>query len=144
MVGGTVTGMIVIGCYVRITAVNLDDNVRGGMTALPNANADAAGGLPLSDAGGLDIDTLLGRLDAAITSRSSHNAAAAADAVWDEALNDHKTKNTFGGLQAMVSKWEITSNQLKLYSYDGTLLYTFNLTRDAEATEFNPDLRTPV
>ena len=38
-------------------------------TALPAAAADAAGGLPISDAGGLDIDTLMGRLDAAITTR---------------------------------------------------------------------------
>lgn len=35
-------------------------------TALPDAAADAAGGLPISDAGGLDMDS---RLDAAITSR---------------------------------------------------------------------------
>ena len=40
-------------------ALDLDDAVRGGMTALPNAAADAAGGLPISDAGGLDIDTKL-------------------------------------------------------------------------------------
>ena len=40
-------------------AMDLDDAVRGGMTALPNAAADAAGGLPISDAGGLDIDTQL-------------------------------------------------------------------------------------
>ena len=31
-------------------------------TALPAAVADAAGGVPISDAGGLDIDTLLGRI----------------------------------------------------------------------------------
>lgn len=31
-------------------------------TALPNAAADAAGGLPISDAGGLDLDTILGRI----------------------------------------------------------------------------------
>ena len=29
------------------------------MTALPNANADAAGGLPISDAGCLDLDAQL-------------------------------------------------------------------------------------
>lgn len=33
-----------------------NDVVRLGLTALPNAAADAAGGLPISDAGGLDID----------------------------------------------------------------------------------------
>jgi hypothetical protein len=37
-------------------AVDLDDSVRAGLTALPNAAADAAGGLPISDAGGLDLD----------------------------------------------------------------------------------------
>lgn len=40
-------------------AFDLDDSVRGGMTALPNAAADAAGGLPISDAGGLALDTQL-------------------------------------------------------------------------------------
>lgn len=35
------------------------DAVRLGLTALPNAAADAAGGLPISDAGGLDLDTQL-------------------------------------------------------------------------------------
>ncbi len=57
--GGTVTGMVVIGAYVHLTAVNVQDAVRAGMTALPNAAADAAGGLPISDAGGLDIDAKL-------------------------------------------------------------------------------------
>lgn len=36
-----------------------DDVVRLGLTALPNAVADGAGGLPISDAGGLDLDTQL-------------------------------------------------------------------------------------
>lgn len=45
-------------------AVDLDDSVRAGLTALPAAAADAAGGLPISDAGGLDIDTILGRITA--------------------------------------------------------------------------------
>ncbi len=40
-------------------AVDFNDAVRGGMTALPNAAADAAGGLAISDAGGLDLDTKL-------------------------------------------------------------------------------------
>ncbi len=39
-------------------AADLDDSVRLGLTALPNAAADAAGGLPISDAGGLDLDAM--------------------------------------------------------------------------------------
>ena len=35
-------------------------------TALPNAAADAAGGLPISDAGGLDMDSISARLPAAL------------------------------------------------------------------------------
>jgi hypothetical protein len=42
-------------------------------TALPDAAADAAGGLPISDAGGLDLD---GRLDAAVSSRLAPTVAA--------------------------------------------------------------------
>ena len=57
-VGGTVTGMVVYGGRIRLTDVDLGDGVRGGMTALPNAAADAAGGLPISDAGGLDMDAI--------------------------------------------------------------------------------------
>lgn len=40
-------------------AVNLNDSVRAGLTALPNFAADAAGGLPVSDLGGLDLDAKL-------------------------------------------------------------------------------------
>jgi hypothetical protein len=45
---------------IQLTDVDLNDGVRGGMTALPNAAADAAGGLPISDAGGLDMDAASG------------------------------------------------------------------------------------
>lgn len=54
---------------IPLTATNPQDAVRAGLTALPNAAANAAGGLPVSAAGALALDTLLGRLDAAITSR---------------------------------------------------------------------------
>ena len=50
-------------------------------TALPSAAANAAGGLPVSVAGGLDLDTLLGRIDVLLSSRSSHTAAN----VWEHA-----------------------------------------------------------
>ena len=43
---------------IDITDVDLRDAVRAGMTALPNAAADAAGGLTISDLGGLDLDAM--------------------------------------------------------------------------------------
>jgi hypothetical protein len=42
----------------RVVAYNPDDATRLGLAALPNAAADAAGGLAISDAGGLDLDAL--------------------------------------------------------------------------------------
>ena len=42
-----------------LIAVDKLDTVRMGLTALPNAAADGVGGLPISDAGGLDLDTKL-------------------------------------------------------------------------------------
>lgn len=45
LVHGTVTGMVVIGCYIELVAYDPADTVRLGLTALPNAAAEAAGGL---------------------------------------------------------------------------------------------------
>jgi hypothetical protein len=75
-------------------------------TALPDAAADAAGGLPISDAGGLDLDTQIGTdIDAILADTdelqanqgdwatavgfSTHSAADAANAVWDETATGH-------------------------------------------------------
>jgi len=57
--GGTVTGMVVLRGRVRLVNFDLEDAARMGMTSLPAAAADAAGGLPISDAGGLDLDAKL-------------------------------------------------------------------------------------
>lgn len=45
LIHGIVTGMVVIGTYVELVAFNPYDAVRLGLTALPNAAAEAAGGL---------------------------------------------------------------------------------------------------
>lgn len=56
VIHGTATGMVMLPKTINLVAYNPQDNVRLGLTALPNAAADAAGGLPISDAGGLDLD----------------------------------------------------------------------------------------
>ncbi len=58
-IGGTVTGMVVLPVTIQLVDFDPDDAVRMGLTALPNAAADAGGGLPISDAGGLDLDSVL-------------------------------------------------------------------------------------
>lgn len=45
LIHGTVTGMVVIGCYIELVTYDPYDSVRLGLTALPNAAAEAAGGL---------------------------------------------------------------------------------------------------
>jgi|LSQX01.2.fsa_nt_gb hypothetical protein len=58
-----------MGCLPTTFHIDTIPVVRGlAGTALPNAAADAAGGLPISDAGGLDLDTYIKRMEAAFTS----------------------------------------------------------------------------
>ena len=61
----TVNGTGFQPAHKEIQLVDYDptDSVRLGLTALPAAAADAAGGLPISDAGGLDMDNLKAELD---------------------------------------------------------------------------------
>lgn len=66
------TNMAPVLLEIQLVSYDPNDAVRFGLTALPNAAADAAGGLPISDAGGLDLDA---RLDAAITSRLAPTTA---------------------------------------------------------------------
>ncbi len=56
----SVTGAGFHPVHMEIQLVDYDpeDAVRLGLTALPNANSDAPGGLPISDAGGLDLDAI--------------------------------------------------------------------------------------
>lgn len=49
-IGGTVTGMVVIGSYHPLVAYDPADATRLGLSALPNAAAAANGGLPTVDA----------------------------------------------------------------------------------------------
>ena len=77
------------------------DAVRIGITALPNAAADASGGLPISDAGGLDMDAILadtnelqgdwtngGRLDNILDARASQTSVDTVDSNVDTILVD--------------------------------------------------------
>ena len=52
------TNMAPVLLEIELDKIDYRDSVRAGLTALPNAAADAAGGLVISDAGGLDIDTM--------------------------------------------------------------------------------------
>jgi len=86
-----------------------------------------------------DIDTLIARISEALTT------ALIAAAVWDEDVTGHETVDTVGRvLSAFMGKWVMEGNQLKCYGLSGNLLFTFDLTRDGEPTEFNPKKRDPA
>jgi len=74
-----------------LVAVDKLDGVRMGLTALPDAAADAAGGLPISDAGGLDLDDLLTttELSSAFTEIKGATWASSTDTL--EAIRDSIT-----------------------------------------------------
>lgn len=61
-----------------LVAFDPHDAVRMGMTSLPNAAADAAGGLPISDAGGLDMDGIAAAAAAATLAGVDTSSEAAA------------------------------------------------------------------
>lgn len=76
LVHGTVTGMVVIGCYIQLVAYDPFDTVRLGLTALPNAAAEAAGGLYTRGTGAGQINQPAnGAIDA--------NAISAAGTAWN-------------------------------------------------------------
>ena len=84
---------------VPLVNFNSQDGVRLGLTALPNAVADAAGGLAISDAGGLDIDGL---------------ATAAALATVDTEVGDIQTDldNATDGLGALKTLIDTVNTDL--------------------------------
>lgn len=75
---------------IEVVSVNKFDAVRGGMTALPNAAADAAGGLPISDAGGLDLDNRMPAAAAITNLNTVYNTDFATNY---DATNDRWTVN---------------------------------------------------
>lgn len=67
----TATGAVPAAFTIYTTAADPTDSVRLGLTALPNAAADAAGGLPISDAGGLDLDAKLATATSALATAAN-------------------------------------------------------------------------
>lgn len=91
-IGGTVTGMIVIGGRVQLIDFDPNDTVRLGLTALPSAAAEAAGGLYTRGSGAGQINqNANGQIDSRAVAilngiiAAATFAANALDAVWSTA-----------------------------------------------------------
>jgi hypothetical protein len=144
----------------NLVAYNKLDGVRLGLTALPNAAADAAGGLPISDAGGLDLDSIKtdtaailadtgtdGVVVASIAANAITAAAIATDAgaeIADAVLNRDMSTGTDSGsttvrtprqaLRFLRNKWAIAAGTLTVYKEDdSTSSWTASVSTDAAA-----------
>jgi hypothetical protein len=144
----------------NLVAYNKLDGVRLGLTALPNAAADAAGGLPISDAGGLDLDSIKtdtaailadtgtdGVVVASIAANAITAAAIATDAgaeIADAVLNRDMSTGTDSGsttvrtprqaLRFLRNKWAIAAGTLTVYKEDDvTSSWTASVSTDAAA-----------
>ncbi|MHC4984178.1 MAG: hypothetical protein ACYTF6_13550, partial [Planctomycetota bacterium] len=97
-------------------AMDFDDSVRAGLTALPNAAADAAGGLPISDAGGLDMDAGI----AASRSRVTLTGTAAAGAATTITLTGGvATTGYYNGQLVVITAGKGIGQARQILSYDG-------------------------
>ena len=98
LVGGSVTGMVVIGEYIHLVAVNSQDATRMGITALPNANAEAAGGLYTRGTGAGQLNqTANGRSDANVVALATSvitNQACAANFITESKLAANMLTNS--------------------------------------------------
>lgn len=129
MVGGTVTGMIVVGCYVPLVDFNPYDGVRLGLTAIPNVAQGSTGSIPVSvdTSGRVDVlkingtsqtardigasvlvssgtgagqlSVTSGVIQSSVETIQATPLGAIADAVLDEDLSTHTTAGTLGQLQ---------------------------------------------
>jgi len=88
-VGGTVTGMVVLPVTIQLVDFDPDDATRMGLAALPNAAADTALGLPISDLGGLNMDEIASNVAAILADTAVIGALGAGlsnipwNAAWD-------------------------------------------------------------
>jgi hypothetical protein len=103
------TNMAPTGLEFELDAINYQDSVRHGATALPNVAAGAAGGLPLGNASGQVTSDLT---QAVPTTNTAHTIG--------DALNAARAQG-FG-------KWTLVGTTLTLYASDGTTaVRTFTL-----------------
>ncbi len=139
-----------------LVAYDQHDGVRLGLTALPNAAADAAGGLVISDAGGLDADaqradvaailvdtgtTLDGRLPAALVGgrMDSSTGAMAANVLTAAAIASD------AGTELGTAVWATTTRELtagtNIVLAKGTGVTGFN---DLSAAQVNTEVDTGI
>lgn len=112
-------------------AIDLDDGVRAGLTALPNAAADAAGGLPISDAGGLDLDAIKAATDELIVQETTIDTVETADTVFDLIAGSAQNDAYNNMIVAIIDAGDGSAETRRITDYVGA---DKRITIDAEIT----------
>jgi hypothetical protein len=109
---GTVTGMILKEVVVQLVDIDLNDSVRGGMTALPNATAAASGGLPTVDStNSVKIQTRFKKNQAlanypfVMTDSTNHNPATGLTVSVTRSLDGAGSFTSVGTATEMANGW---------------------------------------
>lgn len=118
------TGATDVVINIVTTAGDPTDGVRFGLTALPNAAANAAGGLPISAAGGLALDTKIGGLTFTSAGKVDANTlfiegVDATDQIRDSILSD---ATRFAGADIAAIKGFIDTEISTLITNVGTVI----------------------
>lgn len=137
-VGGTVTGMIVIGTYHPLVDYDPQDTVRLGLTALPNAAAEGAGGLYTRGTGAGQIaQDANGTIRAGLADDAITAAKIADDAISSEHINTGAiTADAFAAdaiVAATLATGAITSDAFAADAIVAATLATGAITSDAFA-----------
>lgn len=119
----------------RLVSFNAQDGVRLGLTALPNAAADGAGGLVISDAGGFDVDnrapsaTSVGNMNVVFATDFAANYNTTNDG-WVVKLGDY----AHGGSSANTTFGTLTTGAVSVTTVATSGTVTFNALTVSNAT----------
>lgn len=129
----TATNAVPVPMTIITTAADPTDAVRFGLTALPNAAANAAGGLPISAAGALDLDAQRSDVAAILVDTAEIGAAGAGLTALASAAN---LATVAGYLDTEIAAILADTNELQTDWADGGRL---DLILDARASQASVD-----
>jgi hypothetical protein len=149
LVHGTVTGMVVIGTYVPLFAVNPYDTVRMGLTALPNVASGSAGAIPTVGTGTAQISVTGGRAAADVTYWNGAVLTGKTGAFPEFGIVDSGTAQSYDGatdklrLRAAFSSPDIVGCWVWIYSSTNGL-HTRGIITAWDNTNKDATIDTPV
>ena len=114
------TNMAPVVLEIQLVDYNPYDAVRLGLTALPNAAADAPFGLPISDAGGLDMDAILVDTNSLVTGVNVTNWAGQAATLSSTSLKPEVDTFSISDNATSANNLEESTTGIIVGNFSGT------------------------